>query len=331
MARTDCFCEDMSPSSQAAPVIASSVAYLSSEYRAGGCSLAGFAQTKSHEAKNSKLTATGTHERLPAKDSLPNQRKQKSHPARGKQGNRRKSGKNTRRGSGQTDVISHKTANTVAVSYMPIFNTAVRKRLTYYDSGSITTTAGILNSVVFSVNGLYDPNITGTGHQPAGFDQMMVFFDHYVVVYAKAIVTWANAATNQTAQVALSLNSTVTPVADVYSLCETGYITRDYVNVAGTTDGIKTSAMSCNVSKFQGVPIPKDDPELWGSVSTNPTEQSYFNLSVWDLVSSGTSTIRYQIFIEYSAWFIEPRKVTASLASQLHKMLLVDEKSPARR
>jgi hypothetical protein len=39
---------------QAAPVIPSSFAYLSSEYGIGGCREAGFAQTKSLEAKNRK-------------------------------------------------------------------------------------------------------------------------------------------------------------------------------------------------------------------------------------------------------------------------------------
>lgn len=212
---------------------------------------------------------------------------------------------------------------------MPIFNTAVRKRLTYYDSGSISVNVGAMASYVFSVNGLYDPNITGTGHQPAGFDQMMVFFDHYVVVFSKATVSWANATAGQTVQVALSLNSTVTATTDPTILNETGYITRDWLNVAGTNDGLKTSSMACNVARYQGVPNPRDDPELWGSALANPTEQSYFNLSAWDVVSGGSSTVRFQIMIEFDAWFIEPRKVSSSLASQLHKLLLSDEKSSA--
>lgn len=188
-----------------------------------------------------------------------------------------------------------------------------------------------MNSYVFSVNGLYDPNITGTGHQPAGFDQMMVFFDHYVVVHSKATVTWANATAGQTVQVALSLNSTNTPVTDPIILNETGYVARDFLNVVGSNDAIKTTSMSCNVSRFQGVPIPKDNPELWGSATTNPTEQSYFNLSAWDALGSQSSTTRFEILIEFDAWFIEPRKISSSLANSLHKLLLSEEKSTLGR
>jgi len=208
---------------------------------------------------------------------------------------------------------------------MPIFNTAIRKRLTYYDTATLTATSGVLNSYVFAVNGLYDPNVTGTGHQPAGFDQMMVFFDHYVVINAKATVTWFNVSTSGvTGQVALSLNSTVTPVTDPIVLCETGFVTRDYLNVLGSDDAIKTMSLSCNVSRFQGVPQIRDDPELWGSAASNPTELSFFNLSVWD-PNAGTVTTRFTILIEFDAWFIEPRKISSSLAESLHKLLLSDE------
>lgn len=228
-------------------------------------------------------------------------------------------------------MVGHRTNNTVALTYMPIFNTAVRKRLTYFDYGSITTTSGVMSSHVFSVNGLYDPNITGTGHQPAGFDQMMVFFDHYVVIRSKATITLVNATPTQTVQVALSLNSTVTPTSDVTILNEAGYVARDFLNIGTAPDSIKTLSMTCNVSKFQGVPIPKDDPELWGSASSNPTEQSYFNISIWDALAAQSSTTRYEILIEFDAWFIEPRKISSSLVSSLHKLLLTEEKSNIAR
>lgn len=218
------------------------------------------------------------------------------------------------------------SSNSVAVPYMPIFNTAVRKRLTYYDSGSLTSTAGVLTSYVFSVNGLYDPNITGTGHQPAGFDQMMVFFDHYVVMRSKITVTYKMLSTsNVTAEIALSLNSTVTPTSDITILNETGYVVRDYLNSVGTNDSIKTLSMSCNVAKFQGIPQPRDAVELWGTAAANPTEQSYFNISGWDLNGS-TAQITFQVLLEFDAWFIEPRKISSSLTGALHKLILTEEK-----
>lgn len=43
-------------------------------------------------------------------------------------------------------------------------------------------TSGIPAVYTFAANGLYDPNITGAGHQPTGFDQHMTMYYHYTVI-----------------------------------------------------------------------------------------------------------------------------------------------------
>lgn len=208
---------------------------------------------------------------------------------------------------------------------MPVFPSSVRRRLVYYDTGNLNVTTGALNTTVFSANGLYDPNISGIGHQPTGFDQMMVFYDHYVVVRAKATVNWFNASSAASAQVALSINSSTSVPTDYVSLAEGGYVVRDYINTSSTADAMKTSRMTVDISRFSGTPNVRDATDLWGTASANPQEQTYFNLSAWDF-QGGSPNMRYEIMIEYEAWFLEPRKLTSSLTSSLHKLILADEK-----
>lgn len=45
--------------------------------------------------------------------------------------------------------------------------------------------AGVMNTHVWNANSLYDPDQTGTGHQPMYYDQMNLIYDHYVVIAAK--------------------------------------------------------------------------------------------------------------------------------------------------
>lgn len=42
----------------------------------------------------------------------------------------------------------------------------------------------------FSANSIYDPDVTGTGHQPKGFDELTALFDHYCVLGSKLSATY---------------------------------------------------------------------------------------------------------------------------------------------
>jgi len=60
----------------------------------------------------------------------------------------------------------------------------------------VNISAGIaLGSYDFRANSIFDPNLTGIGHQPLGHDQWAVFYDHYVVLGARIKVTLTQAAT----------------------------------------------------------------------------------------------------------------------------------------
>ncbi len=53
----------------------------------------------------------------------------------------------------------------------------------YQTSGTLNPgVAGVAAIQVMTANGLYDPDITGVGHQPRGFDQIMALYNHYTVV-----------------------------------------------------------------------------------------------------------------------------------------------------
>lgn len=57
-------------------------------------------------------------------------------------------------------------------------------KLKYAEYITMTNVAG-QGSYVFAMNGLYDPNITGTGHQPMAYDEWSAFYDQYQVLSSK--------------------------------------------------------------------------------------------------------------------------------------------------
>jgi hypothetical protein len=72
--------------------------------------------------------------------------------------------------------------NRMIIYKAPIPNKFATK-LRYSESVNIDPSLGGVPGVhVFNASSCYDPNTTGIGHQPRGFDQWMAMFDHFTVV-----------------------------------------------------------------------------------------------------------------------------------------------------
>lgn len=205
-----------------------------------------------------------------------------------------------------------------------------RTKLTYYDVATITTGAGSAGTRVYSTNGLYDPDVTGAGHQPMPFDQLMLSFEHYVVTAAKMTVNFKNTNTTNTQSVAISLNASSTPVTAYGSLCENGVIVRDRLGMYPYDDSVKTLSMPINVGRFGDVRQLLDNPSYEGSAAANPTEQSYFHISAWNPDSVSSTDCICEIYIEYFAVFREPRKNSPSLEAAIKRLIIAEEKSKTR-
>lgn len=167
---------------------------------------------------------------------------------------------------------------------------------------------------IFSANGIYDPDFTGTGHQPSGFDQLIAMYDHFVVIGAKAIVTFVNSDTSDSMICGIDVRDSINAESDVRVVIESG--TAKYVNLsprdAGTNQA--TVTYSVNPARFLGRSKPLSDPNLKGSASANPVEQCYFHMFNANLDDQGTqgTPVTANVVIEYQVMFIEPKPVGLS-------------------
>jgi hypothetical protein len=201
-----------------------------------------------------------------------------------------------------------------------------RTKLTYYDVATISTGAGSAGTRVYSTNGLYDPDVTGTGHQPMPFDQLMLSFEHYVTTKAYMTVNFKNTSTTNTMSVAISLNASATPTTAYGSLCENGVLVRDRLGMYPYSDSVKTLSMPCDVGRFGDVRTLIDNPSYEGLVASNPTESSYFHISCWNPDTVSSTDCICEIYITYQAIFREPRKNSPSLDAALKKLIIAEEK-----
>lgn len=223
--------------------------------------------------------------------------------------------KSTRtRGEFQPNKPSGSIINPVMISRpLPLFGLRTRRMLPYYESIAVTGSVSAVYAYAFSANGLFDPNITGTGHQPMGFDQMMVFYNHYTVLSANIRVTFHNTGT-ETVYVGAEISGSTTYSTDLTVHMENGEIVFAPLNPAHTAGCFATLRNSVDNGKYQGMSQSQilADPDMRGDSASNPTEQTYFILPIWNPVTAAAPTVVIDVLIQYDVIFHEPRKGTLS-------------------
>lgn len=201
---------------------------------------------------------------------------------------------------------------------MPLFSAKTVKRLRYSTSMSLASTSGVVVSYVFAANGLFDPDVTGTGHQPMGFDEMMLYYNHYCVYSCECIVIAKGASANKMT-VCVRQDAAATPITVIDRIVELGGSVIEYLELGATSGSTKRLEASIDIARLQGISRSAltADSTLRGSVTANPSELSYFHVQVWDAAGQ-TGTVNCDVILNFVAAFIEPRDITESLASRFH-------------
>lgn len=179
-------------------------------------------------------------------------------------------------------------------------------------------TGGLTAARVFTANGLADPDITGIGHQPRGFDQLMPLYDHYVVISSKIRFDcqWQNLSGSSTSRKPMIVGVSVNDDAAGYGSNYFDYMESGYTKyqMLGTESNSKAITINhqVNPAQYLGRSKPLSDSQLKGSISTNPVEQVFWNVFAVPLSTLDIDPISCQVLIEYTAILIEPRLPTSS-------------------
>jgi hypothetical protein len=196
----------------------------------------------------------------------------------------------------------------LVIRNIPLFAYRTRRTLQYYATSSFLTGTATSNAYVFSCNGLFDPDVTGTGGQPMGFDQMMNFYNHYTVVRSRITALVMNTSAALFPSVGIAINGSSTPVASIEQLVENGDIVISQLTLTGQIGSQAKLTRSIDCARFQGIDDIMDDANMRGDSASNPTEQMYFQISAWNPYTATQITVNFQVVIEYDAVFHEPRK-----------------------
>lgn len=194
---------------------------------------------------------------------------------------------------------------------MPIFPATTVRKLRYSTTFQLTSTAGVVASYVFRANDLFDPDFTSTGHQPMGFDQMMLTYNHFCVVSARIKVTCRNKTNTTPFTVCIRQDASNTPLTVIDRILEFGGLVTADIDTFGVCTTLLE--LGLDVARLQGVSRKAitADPTLRGDAATSPTEVTYFHIQMWD-TAAATSTGNFDVVLEQVAHFMEPRDMIES-------------------
>lgn len=178
------------------------------------------------------------------------------------------------------------------------------------------TTSGIVYHD-FCANGLYDPDVSTTGHQPVGFDQMIAAYDHYTVIGSKMKITPLSISTTNItpAYIAVGLYDDFGVPASFSSIehmIEAGKLSRlAYTPASVEYRFPRSSYKNFSAKKFFKRNVLGSD-DLRGSSTGNPSERAFFSVVAASIGANDPGTVTVLVEIEYIAIFSEPHVIAQS-------------------
>jgi len=200
------------------------------------------------------------------------------------------------------------------LSRPPVLSIKHKSILLYSDNRLITPTAGAATAYVYTANGLYDPDVTGIGHQPMGYDQLMSLYEHYTVLQGKITVCFVNESAVETGFVGIGLFPDSTIETNPAKMIENGLLNHGYIAPRnGDSKSQITLTVPFNIAKVNGRTGSIVGDDLYrGDGSANPTEQTYLHVFAYNLATANAMAVRCNVLIEFEAVFTEPRKLAQS-------------------
>lgn len=150
----------------------------------------------------------------------------------------------------------------------------IRVRHRYCANIYIDATASAASSWTFQLNGLYDPDVTTTGHQPMGYDQFAALYEHYKVVGVRCQLeaTGPPSSANSEQYIGMQFheNQSFTP-SNIEQIVERG---REVHQVLGNQTNRCKLVKYWSAKKWFGKEA-YSGGDTAGTVSTNPTEGAF--------------------------------------------------------
>lgn len=196
-----------------------------------------------------------------------------------------------------------------------LFAKTTKMAFRYVDT--ISLDPGTTNAVAyhtFNPCNMFDPDVSGAGHQPYGFDQYMQFYQHYTVIGSKIKCTFMPQVDTAAGQAYVGLTAAAGAplfLTDINTLTERK---ASNVNMVSTMQNKPVSVTKgVSHSKFFGQKVLQEDANA-GTVTTGPSESFYYHVfaATNHYGITDPAAIRVRVQIDFLAVLHEPKQIAGS-------------------
>jgi len=191
----------------------------------------------------------------------------------------------------------------------------IRRKLFY--NAEIVIDAGIASFIThkFRANSLYDPDYTGTGHQPYGFDQYHLLYKENRVLNAKLSITKTNTAITDNIPgfigIIVSPDVTTPTFSDASHFIEMaksqGWPVKSTGSFHETLDDAFRTLLSANWNAKQRFGPGADEESQRGSATSGPPSEQYFIIVAYCIQGANNpAPMSLSVDIEFDALFMKP-------------------------
>ena len=180
------------------------------------------------------------------------------------------------------------------------------------------TGAGDVATHKFYANGIFNPNVTDSAdaHQPMGFDQIKLFYNHYTVIGSKIKVR-AIGDSNVNCIVGCRLADNMYVPGDVADILERGDLSYRHMTHTNASYNYPAQRVTLgrkfSAERFFGVKGIIGNDDYTAPITESPQEGAFYNVFLAPINSSEVvGTVQCTVEIEYIVVFTEPKNLQRS-------------------
>lgn len=183
----------------------------------------------------------------------------------------------------------------------------IRLKLTYAEAGfTMDSVAGNYVEYIFRGNSVFDPDFTGSGHQPLGYDQWSAFYNRYRVHGSSIRVDYqSQGSTEATGHVMYLVYPTQvsTGSSSISQAMEQPYSKYK----CGSNDTLQTCVITHRqtTAGFLGYQSVEDSDDLQAAVNTNPAHNWYWSVSQCPVNLSSNTDTNFSVRLIYDVEFFD--------------------------